>query len=91
MYRKDLIDTDMLDELITQHKGMYLQSYVNTLKIPSLNARCEEELATTTDDKKKEALTSQIAQNNANLVSNKEQMKNLEEMTDKLLSFKSSL
>ena len=70
---------------------MYLQSYVNTLKIPSLNARCEEELATTTDDKKKEALTSQIAQNNANLVSNKEQMKNLEEMTDKLLAFKSSL
>ena len=70
---------------------MYLQSYVNTLKIPSLNARCEEELATTTDDKKKEALTSQIAQNNANLVSNKEQMKNLEEMTDKLLDFKSSL
>lgn len=90
-FRKDLINTEKLDELIEAHKDLYLQSYANVLKIPSLNARCEEGIAETDNEDKKKTLTTQIEQNNAHLAQNKEQMKNISEMHDALLTFKESL
>lgn len=89
--RKDLIDLEALDELITQHKHLYLQSHINTIKIPSMNNRCQEEIDTTESEEKKEALRTQIETNNANLNHNKEQMKSLEEMIDSFISFKNEL
>lgn len=90
-FRKDLINVEMLDELIESYKNLYLQSYANVLKLPSLTRRCEEGIAETENEEKKEALKEQIEKNNYLILENKANMQNSAEMHDSLLSFKNSL
>lgn len=39
-FRKDMLSEEMLDQHIELVKTGYLESYINTIKIPSLISRC---------------------------------------------------
>lgn len=89
MVRTDLINPEKLDEHIELLKDMYLTSHVNTLKIPSFITRCEEEIEKSPE--KKEMLEKQIEDHKSTIQDNKDQMKNLSEIFDRVVEFKSSL
>lgn len=87
-FRKDMLSEEMLEQHIEQCKVGYLESYINTLKIPSLISRCEE--GTKMDDiaeQKKEALVEQIKSHELNIKNNEEQMITLSEIYDRLINF----
>lgn len=89
MVRKEFIDKARLDEHIEALTAGYLESYVNTLKIPSLIARCEEGKGQS--EEQDSVLDTQIESHKRNIVNNEEQMKSLSEIYDRLLEFKNSL
>ncbi len=89
MVRKELIDKARLDEHIEALTAGYLESYVNTLKIPSLIARCEEGKGQS--EEQDSVLDTQIESHKRNIVNNEEQMKSLSEIYDRLLEFKNSI
>lgn len=89
MVRKDLIDTDKLEEHIDLLKEMYLTSHINTLKIPSFIKRCEEEIEKSPE--KKEMLEKAIGDHKRTIKENEDQMQNLSEIIDRVVEFKSSL
>lgn len=89
MVRKELIDKARLDEHIEALTAGYLESYVNTLKVPSLIARCEEGKGN--NPEQDSVLDTQIESHKRTIVNNEEQMKSLSEIYDRLLEFKNSL
>lgn len=87
-FRQDMLNAEMLEQHIEQCKIGYMESYVNTLKIPSLIERCEE--GTKMNDlleTKKEALVDQIKAHKMNIRNNEEQMVTLSEIYDRLITF----
>ena len=87
--RKELINREKLEEHIEAILAWYLESYVNTLKIPSLISRCEEALGKSEDADT--VLKTQIESHKKNIVANEEQCQTLSEIYDRLLKFKETL
>lgn len=87
-FRKDMLSEEMLDQHIELVKTGYLESYINTIKIPSLISRCEEGTKMeNVSDQKKEALLDQIKQHEMSIKNNEEQMVTLSEIYDRLINF----
>jgi len=87
-FRKDMLSEEMLDQHIELVKTGYLESYINTIKIPSLISRCEEGTKMeSVSDQKKEALLDQIKQHEMSIKNNEEQMITLSEIYDRLINF----
>lgn len=87
-FRKDMLSEEMLDQHIELVKTGYLESYINTIKIPSLISRCEEGAKMDdVSDQKKEALLDQIKQHEMSIKNNEEQMVTLSEIYDRLINF----
>ncbi len=87
-FRKDMLSEEMLDQHIELVKTGYLESYINTIKIPSLISRCKEGVEMEdVSDQKKEALVEQIKQHEMSIKNNEEQMVTLSEIYDRLINF----
>jgi len=87
-FRTDMLNEEMLEQHIEQCKIGYLESYVNTLKIPSLMSRCDEGTKLSeVSEQKKEALVDQIKQHEMAIKNNEEQMVTLSEIYDRLINF----
>lgn len=83
-----MLSEEMLDQHIELVKTGYLESYINTIKIPSLISRCEEGVEMDgVSDQKKEALIDQIKQHEMSIKNNEEQMVTLSEIYDRLINF----
>jgi hypothetical protein len=83
-----MLNEEMLEQHIEQCKIGYLESYVNTLKIPSLMSRCDEGTKLSeVSEQKKEALVDQIKQHEMAIKNNEEQMVTLSEIYDRLINF----
>ena len=87
--RKEFISKEKVQEHIEALKAGYVESYVNTLKIPSFIYRCKEGIEKTPE--KKEMLEKAILEHERLIVENEEQMKNLSEILDRVIAFDNTL
>lgn len=86
-FRTDIISQEALEQHIDQQMVGYTTSYVNTLKIPSLIARCEEEIAEDMPTEKREMYEKQIEAHKRQIKTDAENMVSLSEIYDRLVNF----
>lgn len=89
MIRKEFINKEKVQEHIEALKAAYVESHINTLKIPSFIDRCKEGIEKTPE--KKEMLEKAILEHERLITENQEQMKNLSEILDRVIEFDNTL
>lgn len=89
-FRIDMLSEEALDQHIEQTKVGYVTLQVNLLKIPSLIARCEEEIDEDMPMEQREMYEKQIEAHKKQMQTDKEQMISLSEIYDRLINFKKS-
>ena len=86
-FRNDMLSEDALEQHIEQTKVWYVTLQVNLFKIPSLIARCEEELLKDISEERKEMYRNQIESHKKQMATDAEQMISLSEIYDRLVNF----
>jgi len=86
-FRTEMLSEDALEQHIEQCKVGYVTCQVNLLKIPSLIARCEDELKKEMPEEKRKMYENQIEAHKKQMETDEEQMVSLSEIYDRLINF----
>jgi hypothetical protein len=85
-----MLSEEALEQHIEQCKVGYVTCQVNLLKIPSLIARCEEEIKKDMPEEKRKMYQDQVEAHKKQMKTDEEQMVSLSEIYDRLTNFQKS-